>query len=192
MISTDQDVSLIAHVIQLAVAPVFLLTGLGALLSVMTNRLARVIDRAQLVEGMWSALDEAGRTGTRRELETLARRAHLASWAINFCTFSGLLVCGVIGTLFLDVLLGTNLKWLVSVLFIASMLAVIGGLVSFSCARSTSRRIRCGSVRRRAGRRRLSSRPAEPADRPHERTIRLASSTNPRRGPPIRMQSRNR
>ena len=183
MISTDQDVSLIAHVIQLAVAPVFLLTGLGALLSVMTNRLARVIDRARLVEGMWSALDEAGRTGTRRELETLARRAHLASWAINFCTFSGLLVCGVIGTLFLDVLLGTNLKWLVSVLFIASMLAVIGGLVSFL------REVYLATHTLRIGPPQSpdpavpSSCPAEPADRPHERTIRLASSTSPRRDP---------
>jgi hypothetical protein len=131
MTPTDQDVSLIAHVIQLAVAPVFLLTGLGALLSVMTNRLARVIDRARLVEGTWSALDEAARTGARRELETLARRAHLASWAVNFSTSAALLVCGVVATLFVDVFLGTNLRWLVSVLFAGSMLAIIGGLVAF-------------------------------------------------------------
>jgi len=131
MLSTDQDVSLIAHAIQLAVAPVFLLTGLGALLSVMTNRLSRVIDRARVVEGLWKTLGEAARAGARLELETLARRAHLASWAVNFSTFAALLVCGVVATLFVDVFLGTNLKWLVSILFFGSMIAVIGGLVSF-------------------------------------------------------------
>lgn len=131
MTSTDQDISLIAHVIQLAVAPVFLLTGLGSLLSVMINRLSRVVDRARLVEETWGTLGEAARTGARGELETLARRAHLASWAINFCTFSSLLICGVVGTLFVDVFLGTNLKWLVGALFVASMIAVMGGLVSF-------------------------------------------------------------
>lgn len=69
------DVSIIAHAIQLAVAPVFLLTGIGALLSVMTNRLGRVIDRARRVEGLWANLDESARGDARRELEFLARRA---------------------------------------------------------------------------------------------------------------------
>lgn len=181
MTTTDQDISLIAHVIQLAVAPVFLLTGLGALLSVMTNRLSRVIDRARLVEGMWSTLGEEARAGARGELETLAHRAHLASWAINFCTFSGLLVCGVIGTLFLDALLGTNLKWLVSVLFIGSMIAVIGGLVSFlSEVYLATHTLRIGPPR---GSDRLvpSSHPAELTERPYERTMRLAASSNARR-----------
>jgi hypothetical protein len=181
MTSTDQDISLIAHVIQLAVAPVFLLTGLGALLSVMTNRLSRVIDRARLVEGMWTALGEAARTGARGELGTLARRAHLASWAINFCIFSGLLVCGVIGTLFLDALLGTQLKWLVSVLFIGSMIAVIGGLVSFLgevYLATHTLRIGPPPVSDSAV---SSSRSTELTERPHERTMRLAASTNARR-----------
>jgi hypothetical protein len=131
MTSSVEDVSLIVHAIQLAIAPVFLLTGLGALLSVMATRLGRVIDRARRVEADWKTFDEAERAAATLELGTLETRAHLASWAINFCTSAALLVCGVIATLFIDVFVGTNLKWLVGALFIAAMVALIGGLVSF-------------------------------------------------------------
>ena len=131
MTPSAEEVSLIVHAIQLAVAPVFLLTGLGALLSVMATRLGRVIDRARHVEGNWKSLDEAQRAAARLELATLDKRAHLASWAINFCTSAALLVCAVIATLFIDVFVGTNLKWLVGALFIAAMVALIGGLASF-------------------------------------------------------------
>ena len=131
MTPSTEEVSLIVRAIQLAVAPVFLLTGLGALLSVMATRLGRVIDRARQVEGGWKSLDEPDRAKARIELGTLDKRAHLASWAINFCTSAALLVCAVIATLFIDVFVGTNLKWLVGALFIAAMLALIGGLASF-------------------------------------------------------------
>jgi hypothetical protein len=127
---TDPTITGISHVIQLAVAPVFLLTGVGALLSVMTNRLARVIDRARVLEARFAEFD-------------LAKRAHLASWAINFCTVAALLVCSVVATLFIDAFLGTNLKWLVGTLFVTAMVALIGGLVSFLrevyCATHTMR-----------------------------------------------------
>ena len=127
----DQDISLIVHAIQLAVAPVFLLTGLGALLSVMTSRLGRVIDRARLLEERWEVQDEAARVAISVELEILARRARLAGYAINLCTSAALLICIVIAALFIDVFTGTNLKWLVGALFVVAMMAVIGGLISF-------------------------------------------------------------
>jgi hypothetical protein len=127
----DQDITLIVHAIQLAVAPVFLLTGLGALLSVMTSRLGRVIDRARLLEERWEVQDEAARVAISVELEILARRARLAGYAINLCTSAALLICIVIAALFIDVFTGTNLKWLVGALFVVAMIAVIGGLVSF-------------------------------------------------------------
>ena len=128
--STD-DVSLIVHAIQLAIAPVFLLTGLGAMLSVMATRLSRVIDRARSLEERWRQFDVATRANATRELSVLATRARLASWAINFCTSAALLVCAVIATLFIDVFIGTNLKWLAGTLFIAAMFSLIGGLISF-------------------------------------------------------------
>ncbi|HKU71418.1 MAG TPA: DUF2721 domain-containing protein [Burkholderiales bacterium] len=128
--STD-DVSLIVHAIQLAIAPVFLLTGLGSMLSVMATRLSRVIDRARHLEERWQQFDVAARANATRELGVLEKRARLASWAINFCTSAALLVCAVIATLFIDVFIGTNLKWLAGTLFIAAMFALIGGLISF-------------------------------------------------------------
>ena len=127
----SQDITLIVHAIQLAVAPVFLLTGLGALLTVMTARLGRVIDRARLLEERGEVQDEAARVAISVELEILARRARLAGYAINLCTSAALLICIVIAALFIDVFTGTNLKWLVGALFVVAMIAVIGGLVSF-------------------------------------------------------------
>jgi hypothetical protein len=125
------DVEIIAHVVQLAVAPVFLLTGVAALLGVMTNRLARVIDRARLLEERWRQLDEAEQVAARAELCILEHRARLSSWAINFCTSAALLVCAVVATLFIDAFLAANLRWLVGALFVVAMFALIGGLVSF-------------------------------------------------------------
>jgi hypothetical protein len=126
-----QDITLIVHAIQLAVAPVFLLTGLGALLAVMTARLGRVIDRARRLEEQWGTLDDSARVAVSIELEVLARRARLAGYAINLCTSAALLICTVIAALFIDVFTATNLKWLVGALFIVAMIALIGGLVSF-------------------------------------------------------------
>ena len=131
MASSGLDIEVIAHVVQLAVAPVFLLTGVAALLGVMTSRLARVIDRARLLEGRWRQLDEKEQAAARAELCILERRGRLASWAINFCTCAALLVCAVVATLFIDAFLRTNLKWLVGALFIISMVMLMGGLVSF-------------------------------------------------------------
>ena len=121
----------IAHAIQLAIAPVFLLTGISALLGVMATRLARVIDRARQLEHDWHTLDEVARNAAREEIGDLERRRHLASWSINFCTSAALLVCLVIVTLFVEEFFSTNLKWLAGALFVCAMLALIGGLFSF-------------------------------------------------------------
>ena len=121
----------ISHAIQLAIAPVFLLTGMAGLLSVMTNRLARVVDRTRFVQQSWSQLETDERGLACTELEHLAQRRHLASWAINFCTAGALLVCLVIGTLFVDDLSATDLRWLAGGVFVCAMLALIGGLTSF-------------------------------------------------------------
>ena len=121
----------VAHVIQLAVAPVFLLTGVGSLLSVMTNRLARVIDRGRHIEAVYGAFTPAARACADLELTVLAQRARLASWAINFSTAAALLVCGVIAMLFVDAFLGTDLRWLLGAAFIATMFLLTCGLICF-------------------------------------------------------------
>jgi hypothetical protein len=127
----DGSGGVIVHAIQLAIAPVFLLTGIAALLGVMANRLARIIDRARMLEQTWAGLGEAARAAARVEVGYLERRRHLASWSINFCTGAALLLCIVIITLFVEEFFRTDLKWLAGVLFIAVMIALIGGLSSF-------------------------------------------------------------
>ena len=59
---------IIQHAIQLAIAPVFLLTGIASLLGVMANRLARIIDRARALEQRWASLDEKARQAARVEV----------------------------------------------------------------------------------------------------------------------------
>ncbi len=127
----DQDVSTIAHVIQLAIAPVFLLTGIGSLLSVMANRLARIIDRSRVVESQWNSMNERERADAVPEFANLSRRAGYTSWAINFGALSALLVCALIAALYLDALLGSNLRWVVGALFVLAMMALSVGIVYF-------------------------------------------------------------
>jgi len=122
---------LISHAIQLAIAPVFLLTGIAGLLGVMANRLARVIDRGSDLEAAWPTFGDEARAQARIELAFLERRRRFASWSINFCTAAALLVCLVIAVLFVDEFFGTNLRWAAGLLFVLAMLAVIGGLTSF-------------------------------------------------------------
>ena len=125
------DQGLISHAIQLAVAPVFLLTGIAALLGVMATRLARVIDRGRALEQAWPMFDDFARSVARRELAYLERRRKLASWSINFCTAAALFVCLVIAVLFLEEFISASLRNLAGVLFVLAMLAIIGGLSTF-------------------------------------------------------------
>ncbi len=128
---TDIGTGLISHAIQLAIAPVFLLTGIAALLGVMATRLARVIDRARSLELAWPAMDAPARTAARAEFGNLERRRRVCSWSINYCTTAALIICVVIVTLFLEEFFAANLKWLAGALFVGAMVALIGGLTCF-------------------------------------------------------------
>ncbi len=128
---TDPTTGIIAHAIQLSIAPVFLLTGIGGLLGVMANRLARVIDRARKVEGGWRDMDAAARAAAFEEMHGLEKRRRVISWAINFCTTAALFICLCIVTLFVEEFFGRNLKWFAGALFVTAMLALICGLSCF-------------------------------------------------------------
>ena len=127
----DPGTGIIAHAIQLAIAPVFLLTGVAGLLGVMAQRLGRVIDRARSFEATWSGMDAKARAAARLEIRFLERRRRVCSWSINYCTIAALLICLVIVALFVEEFFATNLKWLAGALFVASMVALICGLISF-------------------------------------------------------------
>lgn len=124
---TTANVTMVAHVIQQAVAPVFLLTGVGAILSVLINRLGRVVDRYRSLND--SREDDRG--SHKNELDALSRRARLIHWAISLCTICALLICIVIAALFVGSETGMDPSRVISILFIAAMLALIAGLLCF-------------------------------------------------------------
>lgn len=128
---TLTDISDVAHVIQLAVAPVFLLTGVGAILSVLINRLGRVVDRFRVLENLSGDINDLSREMARAEMRRLERRARMVHWAIGLCTGSALLVCIVIATLFVGAATGVQWPGLIVALFIGAMLALVGGLLCF-------------------------------------------------------------
>jgi hypothetical protein len=121
----------VAHAIQLALAPVFLLTGIAGILNVMAGRLARIIDRGRFLAEDPNGVSRRGGARQDAELNSLELRRHLASKAITACTLSALLVCMVIAALFLEVLLQFEMKWLVGLLFTGSTLALVLGLAYF-------------------------------------------------------------
>src|SRR5690348_13385827 len=92
----------VAHAIQLAVAPVFLLSGIGAMLVVMTNRLGRIIDRARIIEQRLENVSPDSVADYNRDLAVLSKRAKLISRAITLCTTTALLICTVVAVLFLN------------------------------------------------------------------------------------------
>ena len=108
----------------------FLLSGIGAMLSVMTSRLARVVDRARVLEAKAEGSADAG-ASLREELGALARRSQLISRSITLCTITALLISAVIAVLFLGAFLTVDDSVVVACLFIAAMIAFIAGLVQF-------------------------------------------------------------
>ena len=117
----------IGHVIQLAIAPVFLLTGVATKLTVLTNRLARIIDRTRVLE---DRLRGAPSNDYSEELEVLYRRSHLINYAITSSTACGLLICVVIGMLFVADTANITLDQYIAASFVLSTIALI---VSFVC-----------------------------------------------------------
>lgn len=131
MFETASSLFDVGHAIQLALAPVFLLTGIAGILNVLTGRIGRVIDRGRRLaeDPQPPARFDAARLAS--ELAVLERRRHLASAAITACTLSALLVCTVIATLFIEALLGLRLRWLIGVLFTSATVALVAGLGYF-------------------------------------------------------------
>ena len=127
----DPTSGVIAHAIQLSIAPVFLLTGISGLLGVMANRLARVIDRARTFEKNWRTLDARAKTAALDEIGMLERRRRVISWSINFSTVAALFICLVIVSLFVEEFFGRNLRLLAGTLFVLAMISVICGLSCF-------------------------------------------------------------
>lgn len=121
----------IAHVIQLAVTPVFLLTGIGALLNALVSRLGRAVDRRRALTAVAPTLAAPLARLAEGELAYVRRRIRIIYAAIALSVMAELLVCLLIAVAFLDALTAAHLARLVAVLFVLSMLSLIGSLALF-------------------------------------------------------------
>jgi hypothetical protein len=130
-VQAESQVVAIGHVIQLAVAPVFLLTGVSGLLGVLTNRLARIIDRARTLEDRLARATEPEQQKYHEELQLLSQRARRINTSVSLCTLCALLICAVIVALFVGAFFSTDLSVLIGLLFTGAMLALFSGLVNF-------------------------------------------------------------
>jgi hypothetical protein len=124
-------VTSLAQVIQLAVAPVFLLAGVGATLNVLANRIGRIIDRARPMEERLATADGDSARVLHDRLKVLSRRATLINRAIALCVFSGLLVSLVVAALFITSSLSIDLTAPIAVTFVLALLSLAASLLFF-------------------------------------------------------------
>lgn len=125
-------VEAIAEIIQLAVAPVFLLAGIAGFMNVLTTRLGRIVDRARVIERQIPmAKKEDQRNMLQVETNSLWRRIRLINWAIRLSVLGALMVCMVIVTLFIGDYIAFNMAGFIAFEFVSAMLLVISGLVLF-------------------------------------------------------------
>lgn len=130
-LSATSNLTDVAHVIQVAVAPVFLLSGIGGMLSVLVARLGRIVDRSRVLDERLETAADPASTRFMAELGTLARRARLIDRAIALATTAGIFVCLVIITLFVDYLFSVNVSVPVTVFFLLAMLSFIAAFGYF-------------------------------------------------------------
>lgn len=139
----DTGVVHVAQIIQLAVAPVFLLAGIGAFLNVCASRLARIVDRARGLEPRIYASRGQEHDRLLDELRVLDRRMALVSRAIFLSVLSALLTCTVVALLFAAALVGARFGTAIALLFIGAMIAVgLGFAVFLVETRVASRAVR--------------------------------------------------
>ncbi len=113
----------IAHLIQVALTPIFLISAIGVTLNVLTSRLARIVDRARVLEN--SGTDVHGM------LRVLARRARCINAAITLITVSALFIALVVVMLFVNAFLRWDLSAFIAIMFILSMLSLAASLLAF-------------------------------------------------------------
>lgn len=118
-------------ILQVAIGPVILISGVGLLLLSMTNRYGRVIDRARALSDALRRSPDGPHHGYRSQLEILLRRARLVRLAILLATSSLLMAALMIMALFLAVLLGLEIGGVVALLFVASLGSLSASLIVF-------------------------------------------------------------
>jgi len=130
-VEQDTAIATVGHAIQLSVAPVFLLSGIGAMLAVMTNRMSRIVDRGRLHETRLIDASPEEAVRLHDHLAVLSQRAKLINRAITLLTITALFVCAVVATLFIGTFFSFNTGIAVAVLFVAAMATFFAALLFF-------------------------------------------------------------
>lgn len=125
--SDPQIISDVASAIQLSVAPVFLLAGIGGLLNVLTSRLARAVDRVRFL----SSNNESNSKSDRVEFDIQMRRTKFIHWSIILSTVCALKVCLVITLLFEGNVILDDPSTLITFLFISAMISLTLAMILF-------------------------------------------------------------
>jgi hypothetical protein len=122
----------IAHLIQVALTPIFLISAIGVTLNVLTNRLSRIVDRARSMENELCRPDyQAGGRDLHAALGVLARRARYINAAITLITLSALFIALVVVMLFVNAFAHWDLAAFIAIMFILSMLSLAAALTAF-------------------------------------------------------------
>jgi len=128
----DAHTSSVVQLIQLSLAPVFLIVGVGQMINAVTGRLARVIDRARWYD------DKKRQEGSDTyepheidELRSLRKRMKFANWSITFLTLAVSLICIDVILLFINGLISTDLEPAILGLFVFSLISITFGIISF-------------------------------------------------------------
>jgi hypothetical protein len=131
LILPAKDLPHLAQYIQLAIAPVFLLAGLGAFLNVCAGRLARIVDRARRVEARILSTRGSEHDRLVEEVRLLDWRIRTVNAAIFSTVLAALLISAVVILMFAAFLTSVPLGIPIAILFIAAMVATGTGFAIF-------------------------------------------------------------
>ena len=129
--TTDLSATIVGDIVRQALAPVFLLSGIGAFVNVCTSRLSRIVDRSRKVEPLLLGSKGAEHDRWLGEMHVLDRRMALVSWAITLSVLSAVLTCIVVSLLFAASLTRYHFGTAIALLFIACMVLLGSGFAVF-------------------------------------------------------------
>ncbi len=122
----------LAQIIQIVVAPIFMLTGIAGFLNVMSGRLGRIVDRARIMERKVQTIQNPEYLEkSEQELKNLWRRITLINRSIGLCTACALFVCAVVVLLFVGDLWVVDFSQLIVTLFVIALFLLIFALLTF-------------------------------------------------------------